>query len=182
MDWNKRDEFLLHLYDQLWNSVTRVEQGLWQFIGIYAGIIGIHWAIGQQQPALAACLIVLASFWGINIAINAGKWFERNRMMVINIEKQFLSSDDLGMIIPTRYHKRSPRRFFTLLDRLHMLIFSAVIVLSVLVYWDKLQKTIWTLALSILLIAGIAGTLYHWYVAWREVKSFAGETKDVGRS
>jgi hypothetical protein len=89
---DKRDQFLLNLYNQLWNSITRVEEGLWQFVGIYAGILGVHWVLGKQQPALAAWLTMLASFWGINIAVNAGKWFERNRMMIISIEKQFLTT------------------------------------------------------------------------------------------
>jgi hypothetical protein len=83
MRMDKRDQFLLNLYNQLWNSITRVEEGLWQFVGIYAGILGVHWVLGKQQPALAAWLTMLASFWRINIAVNAGKWFERNRMMII---------------------------------------------------------------------------------------------------
>ncbi len=177
---NKREQFLLHLYDQLWNSITRVEQGLWQFIGIYAGILVIHWTIGKTQPTLAAYLTILVSFWGINIAINAGKWFERNRMMIINVEKQFLSKDDLGKIIPASYHKRSPRKLLTLLDRTHIAVFTFAIFLSMWTYWHDLWKTRITVAITVVLLgSGLILTVRHWYIAWKEIKDFVEETRKV---
>jgi len=183
MRMDKRDQFLLNLYNQLWNSITRVEEGLWQFVGIYAGILGVHWALGKQQPALAAWLTTLASFWGINIAVNAGKWFERNRMMIIGIEKQFLNDDDLGRIIPASYHERRPRKFFTILDRVHIIVFAASIVLSLWIYWGELSKGIINITLSaLLLLGGIIGTLYHWWIAYDELEKFVKETQNVGKS
>lgn len=38
---SKREQFLLHLYDQLWQSIGRAEQGIWQYLGLYSVIIGI---------------------------------------------------------------------------------------------------------------------------------------------
>jgi len=182
---DKREHFLLHLYDELWRSIDRVEGGLWRFIGLYVSIIGIHWfaSKGEIDKSLAAYLTILASFWGINIAINAGKWFERNRMMIINIEKQFLKIDDLGKIMPASYHKRNPRKLFTLLDRIHILVFSAAIVFSVWFYWSHLWSTSATIVFTLLvIIGGIVGTGYHWYLAVKELTEFIEGTKKVDES
>lgn len=174
---NERKEFLLHLYDQLWQSIMRIEQGLWQFIGIYAGIIGVHITIGKEQPHLAVYLIIILSFWGINIAINAGKWFERNRMMIINIEKEFIK-EDLEKIMPISYHEKSFRRWFTTLDRIHMAIFTANIVVSLSVYWDSLLRPITNLVWFVILaLVGLIGTILHLRVVWKELEEFVGRTK-----
>jgi len=173
---------LLHLYDQLWNSITRAEQGLWQFVAIYASILGIHWAIGEKQPSLAANLTIVASYWGINIAINTDKWFERNRMMVINIEKDFLNKDDTGKIIPASYHIRKPPNSFISSDRIiiHVIIFATIIVLSILDYWSALWNTYRSaLITGILVVGGLIATVVHRCKARKELREFVEETKKV---
>lgn len=174
---DERKEFLLHLYDQLWLSIMRVEQGLWQFIGIYAGIIGVHAVIGKEQPHLAVYLITIVSFWGINIAINAGKWFERNRMMIINIEKEFIK-ENLERIMPISYHEKGFRKWFTALDRIHIVIFTANIVVSFLVYWDSLLRPITNLVWFVTLgLVGLIGTILHLRTARKELEEFVKGTR-----
>ncbi|MCB9105080.1 MAG: hypothetical protein H6633_12685 [Anaerolineales bacterium] len=41
MELDKRDKFLFHLYDKLWDSIERSETGVWQFIGFNAALFGI---------------------------------------------------------------------------------------------------------------------------------------------
>ena len=170
----KRDQFLLHLYDQLWNSITRIEQGLWQFIGIYAGIFGAHLYIGKSQPMLAVILTILAAFWGINIAINAGKWFERNRMLIINIEMQFLSEEDSRKIMPSEYRQKKPRKFFTVLDRIHILVFFTSVMISLITYWNnisRISRNVWIVV--VLLTASVVLTAIHWISANKEMENAA---------
>jgi|GEM_PF-2275486 len=184
MNGNRRDEFLLHLYDRLWGSIDRTEGGLWQFLGLYVGIIGVYWIAGRGglNPTVAAYLTITASFWGINIAINAGKWFERNRMMIINVEKRFLDPDDLGRIIPTSYHDRRPRKLFTVLDRIHAIVFTFFLALSVWRYWDELSKTNDAMIVAMAFVAAcVLGTFAHWYCAWREVIELVQDTERVER-
>jgi len=57
---DKHDQFLLNLYNQLWNSITQVEEGLWQFVGIYAGILGVHWAPGEATTS--ACRLAYHAY------------------------------------------------------------------------------------------------------------------------
>lgn len=173
---DERKKFLLHLYDQLWHSIMRVEQGLWQFIGIYAGITDVHATIGKEQPRLAVYLITIASFWGINIAINAGKWFERNRLMIVNIEKEIIK--ELEKIMPISYHEKRFRKWFTALDRIHMVIFTANIVVSFLVYWDSLLRPVTNLVwFVILVLVGLIGTILHLCAAWKELEELVKGTR-----
>jgi len=100
--------------------------------------------------------------------------------MVISIEKQFMSRDDIGKIIPASYHKRRPRKLFTLLDRIHIFVFTATAILSIIAYWDHLWKTGATLITTIILIfVALVGTVYHWRIAWKELKDFVKETGGV---
>jgi hypothetical protein len=47
---------------------------------------------------VAVCLIVLVSAWLIAHSINASYWYNRNLVIIANIERQFLSVDDLKHI------------------------------------------------------------------------------------
>jgi hypothetical protein len=38
MSLDQRDQFLLHLYDKLWDSIDRSESGVWQFVGLNAAL------------------------------------------------------------------------------------------------------------------------------------------------
>lgn len=172
----KREEFLIHLYDQLWNSIMRVEQGLWQFVGIYAAILGVHLSLGEKQPTLASAMVIVASYWGINIAINAGKWFERNRMMIISIEQQFLESDgDYGKIMPKAYGEKKPRKFFTYLDRIHISVFAVTLIMSLVGYWSRMGS-MGQFTSILLVFVGLLLTAIHWGSTWKELENFVKET------
>jgi len=179
---NKREQFLLHLYDQLWASIDRATGGLWQYLALYGGIVGVHWGAGKGDiaPTLAANLSIVAAFWGINIAINAGKWFERNRMMIINIEKQFLQRDDLGKIMPVSYHKRVPKTFFTFLTLSHVLVFTCFIALSLWTYWDAISSHCNSRVIALFLVLiGILLSAWHWYWSFKHVQRFVEHTASV---
>jgi len=175
---NLRNKFLLHLYDQLWNSITRVEQGLWQFIGIYAVIFVTHLTLGEKDPFLATVLATLAGFWGINIAINAGKWFGRNRMMIINVEKQFLAEKDFGKIISKRFHERKSPIYFNTLILTHIVVFSIYTLVSPFIYWGNIE-TAYRNIIVVFFVLGVVATLWHWRIAWKEIQKFIKETEGV---
>ena len=179
MNEDKREQFLLHLYDQLWRSIERRESGLWQFLGL-CGIILVYLvaSIEKVPPDLAAYLVIVVSFFGIIIAIHSGKWVELNRMMIVNIEKQFLDNNDLGMIIPLYFHMRNPRKFFTGLTVIHISFFLIAIITSFYFYWNKVCK----LLIIFLLVAGIVANLCYWYAKWKEIKMFVEHTKNVEES
>jgi len=174
MQFNKRDEFLLRLYDNLWDSIDRVEAGMWQFIGLYAAAFGlVVLAVrGELPKEVSGVFGTIISLWGINVAINAGKWFNRNLLFVVNIEKQFLHPEDLGRIMPTAYHKRRVH-VLNELNGIHAAVFLATAI-AVLYF----TRNIWTLAL---LVVGLILTGRHWWVACKEVKDFIDQTEPDSR-
>jgi hypothetical protein len=111
MDPDKKD-FLLKLYDKLWENMASKEARLWSYLSVYGAAVVL--AIGAGQYAVAtglhpgvqlyAVLVVLAlTLWAILIVINANWWFQRNRLMVTQIEKQFAAGDNLKGVIPGAY-------------------------------------------------------------------------------
>lgn len=113
MDIDKKD-FLLRLYDKLWENMASKEARLWNYLAVYGAAIALalgagadHYALpSTQYPGiqLYAVLIVLAlTLWAVLIVINANWWFQRNRLMVTQIEKQFETAGALSGVIPKAY-------------------------------------------------------------------------------
>jgi uncharacterized membrane protein len=173
-DKKRRDEFLLHWYDKLWESIDRKESGLWQFVVFYAAIAGFLLAAIQDKvpPEIAIALSILASFWGINVSINYGGWYYRNLLITINIEREFLDlKKDLGKIIPESYHKPKVK-MFSGLGKIHTTAFTFVIVIVIATSWS-LQRFILSL---ILVIIGIGLTLANYFKTKKGIKNFLEKT------
>jgi hypothetical protein len=93
-DTNDDKEFLLHLYDQLWENMRAKENRLWSFLALYGAAVGLVFAGGQTSQTagadIFALIIVLAlSTWAVLIILNANWWVRRNLLMVGGIEDRF---------------------------------------------------------------------------------------------
>ncbi len=177
-EMGKREQFLLHFYDQLWGSITRAEQGLWQFVAAFVVVIGGQWALGEKQPVLAAYVAIIVLFWAINVTINAGKWFEHNRIIIIHIEKEFIQND-VGKIIPASYHERRTRWWFTPLYIINVLVFTFIMMVFIYYKWDAVWAHVNPfdkLITIVLVIGGLVGTTYHWWRACKELKDLVEKT------
>jgi hypothetical protein len=174
-DKKRRDEFLLHWYDKLWESIDRKESGLWQFVVFYAAITGFLLAAVQDKipPEIAIALSMVASFWGINVSINYGGWYYRNLLITINIEREFLDlQKDLGKMIPESYH--NPKvKLFSGVGRIHVTAFTFVIFLVVATSWSTHRF----LLSVILLIVGIVLTIANYLDTKKGIKTFIEETR-----
>lgn len=87
-------EFLLRLYDQLWENMRAKENRLWSFLSLYGAAVGLVFAGGQASgfagAELFALIIVMGlTAWAILIILNANFWIRRNLLMVAGIEKQY---------------------------------------------------------------------------------------------
>lgn len=94
---NKRLDFLLHMYDQLFNDINTHILVVWQSIGVLIGAFAIF-ALAEKNivPVDVACsLILLIVAWLIGHLYDASYWYNRNLAMIANIERQFLQSSDL---------------------------------------------------------------------------------------
>ncbi len=104
MDADAKD-FLLHLYDKLWENMGAKEGRLWSYLSVYGAAIALSLGVGQYAGAeLYAVTIVLAlTVWALLIVINANWWYQRNRLMVTQIEKKFTPSGAVDGVIPKSY-------------------------------------------------------------------------------
>src|SRR5215831_7579548 len=102
MEENKR-EFLLHLYDKLWENMNAKEERLWTFLSFYGAAIALAFAAGEFVGIeIYALIIILAlTTWAVLIITNANWWYYRNLLMVTRIEAQF--SEAVKGVVTKRY-------------------------------------------------------------------------------
>lgn len=98
-------DFLLHLYDKLWENMGAKEARLWSYLSFYGAAIALALGVGEfSNSELYSVIVVLAlTVWALLIIINANWWYNRNRMMVIQIEKRFAQDGSLQGVIPKSY-------------------------------------------------------------------------------
>ncbi|MDX2239247.1 MAG: hypothetical protein NW224_01075 [Leptolyngbyaceae cyanobacterium bins.302] len=174
---NRRDEFLLHWYDKLWESIDRKESGLWQFVVVYAAIAGAIATAAQNKipPDIAIFFSLVASFWGVNVAINYGGWYYRNLLITINIEREFLDlQKDLGRIIPEKYHRIKPK-VLSGIGKIHIIGFSFAIAG---IMWLSWTTNNFLLALFLLII-GLFLTYINYIITSKSLEGFIKETSFV---
>lgn len=98
-------DFLLHLYDKLWENMGSKEGRLWSYLAIYGAAVAIALGVGEYAGGqLFGSLVAMAlTIWAVLIVVNANWWLQRNRLLVIQIEKRFGAEGALSGIIPKSY-------------------------------------------------------------------------------
>ena len=94
---NRRDEFLIHMYDQMFNDINRHIMVVWQSIGLVIGAFAIF-ALAEKEIVpvdFAVALILLISGWSLSHLEDASYWYNRNLAIIGNIERAFLEKQDL---------------------------------------------------------------------------------------
>jgi len=151
-----RQEFLINMYNQLFNDINRHITLTWQAIGVIGGSAAILALIEKKiiTIELAVTLIVFLCFWGMNILIDSAYWYRRNQVMIGNIEKQFLEQSDQRDIC--HYFGRHPG--FSFIGHLHIQFVLMVSILGTFLFFNaehnphpilNFQNSL-TLALSII--------------------------------
>jgi hypothetical protein len=99
-DLDRRDQFLVAMYNQLMNDINRHIIVIWQSIGtLIAAIAAFTLVRDNVIPLDIACSIVLITcVWLIAHVYDASYWYNRNLVMIANIERQFLRRTDLREI------------------------------------------------------------------------------------
>lgn len=95
-----RSEFLLHMYDQLFNDINRHINIVWQPITTLIGAVSLF-AAGKADIVsidVAEALIILLVGWLVATLYDSSYWYNRNLVIIANIERQFLRQSDLKHI------------------------------------------------------------------------------------
>jgi len=183
-----RIDFLLNMYNQLWNSIQRVEQGMWSFITSQAAALAsiAGGAAGFVPVFYASLFAAFISFWGMNISVISGRWFWSNIAQVENIELKFFgqSGEEWGKIIPEDY-KDHPAAVFTFFPISHsainFLAFLTTLLVTIIVAFSNIGAEMSSTEESILLLSisgGIGFTILNYRWSLRYVRNFKSGTKE----
>lgn len=88
------------MYGKMWDNIDRHILVVWQSVGVLAGAFAalVLTEKGTLPIDYSATLVVLVSAWQIAHVFDASWWFNRNLLIVANIERQFLTLDDSHQI------------------------------------------------------------------------------------
>ncbi|MDQ0637478.1 hypothetical protein QF042_001043 [Pedobacter sp. W3I1] len=97
---NNRSEFLAKIYDQMFNDIDRHHKIVWQTMGVLIGAFAVLALIEKNVVSIdiACALIVLLSSWVLSHVYDSNYWYNRNLVIIANIERQFLLQTDLKEI------------------------------------------------------------------------------------
>lgn len=153
-----RNEFLLRMYDQMFNNINRHIMITWEIIPVIGGALGAI-ALSKNETIsteIGASLIILLGGWFWAHALDANEWVKRNLFVVSNIERHYLiTSDEKDVHYFFRCeHKPELLRHFLIQ------VFSAIAIMLMALVWtfvdaDDIRETstlpMWTFGVVTLL-------------------------------
>lgn len=93
----KRDEFLIKIYEQMFKDIDRHHKILWQIIGVLIGSFAFI-ALAEKGIIpidIAVSVVILLALWVLAHVYDSNYWYNRNLVIISNIERQFLLKSDL---------------------------------------------------------------------------------------
>ena len=92
-----RQEFLIEMYKQLLSDINRHIVVVWQSVGVLVSAFAVFALVEKHVVPLdiAASLIMMLCGWLYAHLLDASYWYNRNLVMIANIERQFLLISDL---------------------------------------------------------------------------------------
>lgn len=120
-----REQLLLRMYDQMFSDINQHITVVWQSIGTMVGAFALL-ALAEKNVVpidVSVALIVLLSGWLSANLLDASYWYNRNLIIIANIERQFLRQDDLHSI---HYYFGSHRKSNKMLTHLKIQMFLGV--------------------------------------------------------
>src|SRR5690242_5493680 len=129
--YENRPEFLIAMYEQLMADINRHIVVVWQMVGVVgAAIAGLVIAEKEGVPtAYAVILSLLVIAWVVEHLHDSNFWYNRNLVMITNIERVFLTPNDVDFIHPYFAAHRKKGSFLTHLQvQRHYALAVAVLV------------------------------------------------------
>jgi hypothetical protein len=95
-----RKEFLLKMYEQLWNNINRHILVPWQSVAVLISTLAVFALLEKKLISLdiASTFILIISSWQTAHVLDSSHWVNRNLLIIGNIERQFLAKEDLRYI------------------------------------------------------------------------------------
>lgn len=93
----ERETFLIEIYRQMFSDINRHLTVIWQSVSVVVGAFALL-ALSEKGVVpsdVAIGLIVILCGWLYAHMLDAGYWYNRNLVIIANIERQFLLTSDL---------------------------------------------------------------------------------------
>jgi hypothetical protein len=168
---DKRDSFLLEMYQASWDNVSRNEDAIWKVFAAYAALFA-GLAIASKEIDLFTFLLFVIVFglFGAIFSQHANLWFLRNMGMISNLEKEFLVNGDYGVLVPAEY--KDKLRYWNLeLWSIMTILFLSIDVLSIAFLSPKMTCG-QILSCSILFVAGLVIVIAYASLLWVKFHEF----------
>ena len=96
----ERKEFLGRMYDQMFNDINTHILVVWQSAGVLVAAFAVLALVEKAiiPMDVATALLVLIAAWLLAHLEDASYWYNRNLVIIANIERQFLRPNDLREI------------------------------------------------------------------------------------
>jgi hypothetical protein len=122
-----RSDFLIAMYNQLMNDINRHIIVVWQSVGVLFGAFAVFALVEKHVISIdiAATAIVLLCTWVVAHVYDASYWYNRNLVIIANIERQFLRQTDLKEI---HYYFSEHRRAGSMITHLELQKWLAIAV------------------------------------------------------
>lgn len=120
-----RSDFLIAMYNQLMNDINRHIVVIWQSVGVLFGAFALFALVekGTISVDIAASLQIMLCIWVLAHVYDAGYWYNRNLVIIANIERQFLLQSDLRDV---HYYFGEHRRKGALITHLEIQLYLAL--------------------------------------------------------
>lgn len=138
-DYPDRKDFLIEMYKQLSNEIDRHIKVIWQIVGVLLSTFTVYALVQKNALSLdmATSILVLVSGLSVAIVIESNYWYNRNLVIISNIERQFLLDSDSKDI---HYYFTKHRSNNAYLDMMVIqIIFVLVLLLIVIAYHFFIQ-------------------------------------------
>ena len=131
-----RADLLLKMYDQMFNDINRHIMTVWQSVATLAGTAALLALVEKAVIPLdvPVTLIVLACGWLIANCYDSSYWYNRNLVIIANIERQFLTAKDLREIHYYFGEHRANMKMLTHL-RIQQVLGLMVVALALIVHF-----------------------------------------------
>lgn len=95
-----RTTFLIAMYNQMMNDINRHIVVVWQSVSVLFAAFAALALVGQRVIPLdlGISIIVIVCAWVVAHVYDASYWYNRNLVIIANIERQFLRQSDLKEI------------------------------------------------------------------------------------
>lgn len=137
-----RKDLLLKMYDQMFSDINRHILVVWQGIGVVIGAFATFAVIDKLGLPIdvAVAMVVLLCGWMLAQLYDSAYWYNRNLVIIANIEKEFLDREDLRKI---HYYFGSHRQRNKMIAHLRIQRYLAVGIALLVIAYHFYAAGIW---------------------------------------